>query len=266
MSQYKTLFDLGGRTAMVTGGARGIGFAIADALSELGADVLITDTEQEAGRHAAESLAGRGGRVAFHPHDVTDEAAWERACQAMQAQFGGFDILVNNAGIETASLFAQCEVEDFERVMRINVTGSFLGIKHAMRVMTGGSGAIVNLSSVAGIIGTPAHGAYHSSKGAVRSMTKAAAVESAALGLGIRVNSVHPAIVRTDMGDAFLSDFVRLGLAESEEAARTQFEAVHPMGFGAVEDVACAVAYLASDAAKWVNGAELVVDGGFTAQ
>ena len=266
MSKYKQLFDLTGRAAMVTGGARGIGRGIAQALSELGADVLITDIQREVGEQTVKALQGHGGRVAFYEHDVTDEAAWERACSEVLAQFGRFDVLVNNAGVETASLFTDCEVEDFERVMRINVTGTFLGIKHALRTMSGGSGSIINLSSVAGLIGTPAHGAYHSSKGAVRSMTKAAAIEAAALGLGIRVNSLHPAIVKTDMGDAFLSDFVRLGLVENEAAAEAQFGAMHPTGFGEVEDIACAAAYLASNAAKWVNGTELAVDGGFTAQ
>ncbi len=148
--------------------------------------------------------------------------------------------------------------------MDVNVTGVFLGHKHALRVMQEGS-SIINLSSVAGMIGTAAHIAYHTSKGAVRIMTKAAAVECAQLGTGIRVNSIHPAIVETDMGTSFVKDYVDLGLAPSHDAAEAAIKAIHPMGFGQPRDVAGAILFLASDASRWMNGAELVVDGGLTA-
>ena len=140
----------------------------------------------------------------------------------------------------------------------------FLGHKHAIRVMKPGS-SIVNLSSVAGIIGTTGHLAYHTSKGAVRLMTKAAAIECAQLGTGIRVNSVHPAIIATEMGTNFIKHFVDLGLAPDYASAETAIKAIHPMGFGETRDVASAVIFLASDAAKWMTGSELVVDGGLTA-
>lgn len=261
---YNHLFELRGRSALITGGARGIGAACAEALLQAGASVLLTDVLEGEGREMAARLRQGGGRVEFMRHDVTDEAQWEAATAAMQQHFGRYDILVNNAGIETSSLLAQCAVEDFRRVLDVNVTGVFLGMKHALRAMAGG-GSIVNLSSIAGMIGTAAHIGYHSSKGAVRTMSKAAAIECAQLKNGIRVNSVHPAIVVTEMGDAFVQDFVDLGLVPDVATARVAFESAHPLGFGRPEDVACAVRYLASDAARWVTGSELVVDGGYTA-
>lgn len=261
---YNKAFRLDGKVALVTGAARGIGAAVSEALAQVGASVLLTDVLESAARETVERIRKAGGKAQFCPHDVTVETQWEAAVAAALQHFGKLDILVNNAGIETAALITQCTVEDFRRVMDVNVTGVFLGHKHAMRVMKAGS-AIVNLSSVAGIIGTTAHVAYHSSKGAVRLMTKAAAVECAQLGTGIRVNSIHPGIVRTEMGANFIKDFVNLGLAPDYTTAEASIKAIHPMGFGDVSDVANAVIYLASDAAKWVNGSELVIDGGLTA-
>jgi NAD(P)-dependent dehydrogenase (short-subunit alcohol dehydrogenase family) len=145
----------------------------------------------------------------------------------------------------------------------------FLGIKHAIRAMRpGGSagrgGVIVNLSSVAGLIGLTALGAYCSSKGAVRLMTKAAAAECARLGYGIRVNSIHPSIVKTEMGANVVKGFARTGLTPDEATADAYVESLHPLGYGKPEDVASAVLYLASPALRWMTGSEFVVDGGAT--
>lgn len=266
MTDYSKLFRLDGKAALVTGGARGIGAAVAEALTQVGASVLVTDVLEADGKATVERLRKGGAKAEFMRHDVTDEAQWEAATAAMGKHFGRYDILVNNAGIETAALLANCEASDFRRVLDINVTGVFLGLKHAIRAMNGkGGGSVINMSSVAGLIGTPAHAAYHASKGGVRLLTKAAGVEFAALQSGVRVNSVHPAIVKTQMGEHFLQGFVDLGLAPDIEAARASVGAAHPMGFGEVQDVAAAVLFLASDAARWINGAELVVDGGYTA-
>ncbi len=264
MTDYNKAFRLDGKVALVTGGARGIGATVAEALAQAGAAVLVTDVLEGPGRETAERICKAGGKADFFRHDVTVEAQWEAAVASAVSKFGSLSILVNNAGIETAALITQCEVEDFRRVMEVNVTGVFLGHKHAMRVMKPGS-AIVNLSSVAGIIGTTAHVAYHTSKGAVRLMTKAAAIECAQLGTGIRVNSLHPAIIGTEMGTNFIKHFVDLGLAPDYAAAEAAIKALHPMGFGQTSDVASAVIYLASDAARFVNGSELVIDGGLTA-
>jgi NAD(P)-dependent dehydrogenase (short-subunit alcohol dehydrogenase family) len=256
-------FRLDGKSALVSGAARGIGAAVAAALAEAGAAVMVTDVLEKEGRDTVAKIQQAGGRAAFVKHDVTSEAQWEAAMAAAVNAFGKLDVLVNNAGIETAALLAQCTLEDFERVMKVNVSGVFLGLKHAVRVMKGGS--IINLSSVAGLIGTTGHIAYHASKGAVRLMSKAAAVECAQLGTGIRVNSVHPAIVQTDMGTNFIKHAVELGLAPDYATAEAAFKAGHLLGFGQTSDVANAIVYLASDASRWVTGTELVLDGGYTA-
>src|SRR5579885_3386347 len=212
---YNRAFRLDGKVALVTGAARGIGAAIATALAASGAAVLVTDVLESEGRQTVQSIRDAGGRAEFFKHDVTDEAQWEAAVASAVKQLGGLDVLVNNAGIETAAFLTQCSLGDFKRVMDVNVNGVFLGVKHAARAMAPGGaagkgGAIVNLSSVAGLIGTSGHIAYHTSKGAVRLLTKAAAIECAQLGTGIRVNSVHPAIVQTDMGTNFIRHFVDL--------------------------------------------------------
>lgn len=265
MTDYNKMFRLDGKVALVTGGARGIGAEVAEALAQAGAAVMVTDILDSVGQQTVERIRKAGGKAAFHHHDVTVEAEWEAAIAATQKELGGFDILVNNAGIETAALLTQCELADFRKLMDVNVNGVFLGLKHAVRVLKPGS-SIVNLSSVAGLIGTTGHIAYHASKGAVRLMAKAAAVECAQLGLGIRINSVHPAIVDTEMGTNFIKHFVDLKLAPDYATAEGAFKAAHPLGgFGKPADVASAVIYLSSEAGRWITGTELVLDGGYTA-
>ena len=262
---YRNLFQLDGKVALVTGGARGIGAAVCKALAQSGASVLLTDLLEDLGNKTVAEINAAGGKAAFLRQDVTVEADWEKAVQHAVSEFGALDVLVNNAGIETAAMLTECEVDDFRKLMDVNVTGVFLGLKHAARVMKAGA-SIINLSSVAGIIGTPGHIAYHASKGAVRLMTKAAAVECAQLGTGIRINSIHPAIVESDMGTNFIKDFVNLKLAPDYATAEAAIKGAHPVGhFGAPSDVASAVIYLASDATRWMTGSELVIDGGYTA-
>lgn len=268
---YNTITRLDGKIALVTGGARGLGAEIADALLQMGASVIITDVLDAVGAQTSASLDEKSpGRVAFFHHDVTSELDWESVVASTVKHFGGLDILVNNAGIETAAFFADCELADFQRTMAINVDGVFLGIKHAIRAMRpGGSagkgGSIINLSSVAGLVGLPTLGAYCASKAAVRVMNKAAAVECGRLGYGIRVNSIHPGIVKTEMGVNVVKNFARLGMVPDEATADAMIESMHPIGYGKPSDVASAVLYLASDAARWTTGAEIVIDGGATA-
>ena len=264
MTDYSKTFRLDGKSALVTGAARGIGAAIAEALASSGASVLVSDVAEGAGQETVARIRKAGGKAEFQRHDVTSEPQWEATIAAALKHFGKLDVLVNNAGIETAALLTQCTLDDFSRVMNVNVNGVFLGLKHAVRVMKPGS-SIINMSSVAGLIGTTGHISYHTAKGAVRLMSKAAAVECAQLGTGIRVNSVHPAIVQTDMGTDFIKHAVDLGLAPDFATAEAAFKAGHLLGFGKPSDVASGVVYLASDAARWVTGTELVLDGGYTA-
>lgn len=257
---------LEGKVAIVTGAAQGLGAAIAAALSVYGVRVMLTDILDKEGLETATGLKN----CAFLKHDVISESDWQAVVEKTVETFGGLDIIVNNAGVESASLFADCELAEFKRIQSVNVDGTFLGIKWGIRAMRPGGGAgkggsIVNLSSVAGLVGVPGLGAYCAAKGGVRLLSKAAAIECARLGYGIRVNSIHPAIIKTKMGLDVIQSFVDIGLAENEEAVEAAMANLHPMGYGDTSDVANAVCYLASSAAKWVTGAELAVDGGLTA-
>jgi 3alpha(or 20beta)-hydroxysteroid dehydrogenase len=271
MTDYKKGFSVDGKVALVTGAARGLGAETARALAQVGAKVLVTDILEGPGRETVEAIKGAGGQAEFLRHDVTDEAQWEGAVAHAVSAFGGLDILVNNAGMERMAFITDCKVEDFRRLLDVNVTGTFLGLKHAIGAMrpggaAGRGGSIINLSSIAGLIGVTALGAYCASKGAVRLLTKSAAVECAQLRYGIRVNSIHPGVVWTQMGEDFLQHFVDLKLVPDRATAEAAFKAATPMGvLGEPADVVAAVLYLASDATKWVTGTETIMDGGYTA-
>lgn len=261
-------FRLDGKVALISGSARGLGAATAETLAAGGAKIVIADVLDTVGRETAAKL---GADNAMFVHlDVTQEADWEAAIAAAIKRFGGIDVVVNNAGIETAAFLSDCTLEDFKRTMEINVAGVFLGVKHAIRAMkpggaSGRGGSIVNISSGAGLKGIMGLGAYSTSKGAVRLLTKAAAVECGRLNYGIRVNSVHPGMVKTEMGAKTLQDYVDLGLMSDVASAETAFAAAHLLGLGRPQDVANGVYYLASNAAQWVTGIELSVDGGVVA-
>jgi 3alpha(or 20beta)-hydroxysteroid dehydrogenase len=261
-------FKLDGKVALISGSARGLGAAMAEAMICGGARVVIADILAGEG----EATAARLGKenATFVPLDVAREADWEVAIAATIKCFGGIDAVVNNAGIETTALLADCTLEEFNRTQAINVSGTFLGIKHAIRAMrpggsSGRGGSITNISSAAGLKGAVGLAAYCASKGGVRLLTKAAAVECGRLNYGIRVNSIHPGFIRTEMGNKTLKDYVRLGLMPDEASAETAFAGAHLLGFGRVQDIANSVCYLTSDAAQWITGIELSVDGGYFA-
>lgn len=261
-----------GKVALVTGGAGGIGEACVRILAEAGAKVMATDIDGERCETVATNLRSKGLDVVAMQQDVCEEDRWVEVTDATLAGLGGLDILVNNAGIDDGELVENDSLEVVNRLHRVNVNSIFLGMKYGVRAMKPGGGAgkggsIVNLSSVAGLIGVPGHGAYGATKGAVLSYTKHAAVEFGTLGYGVRVNSVHPGLIDTNMGDKVIQDFVDLGLATSRDEAVALLESMTALGrVGHVDDVANMVLFLASDASSYVTGAEFVVDGGLTAK
>jgi NAD(P)-dependent dehydrogenase (short-subunit alcohol dehydrogenase family) len=261
-------FDLTGRKALVTGGARGLGAGMAAALAKAGAAVMIGDLLADAGRDTANTLAASGAKTAFTPLDVTDEASWEAAVSATIRELGGFDILVNNAGVEITALVTEVVAADLRRMNDVNIVGTALGMKHALRAMrpgggAGKGGAIVNVASVAATIAFPGIAGYSATKSAVDRLTRVAAMESGKLGYGVRVNCIYPGLVPTTMGMQLANDVVTAGLFANVEAAVGGVIGETPLGrLGTVEDMADVVVFLCSDAARFITGAGLPVDGG----
>ncbi|MFP5072171.1 SDR family NAD(P)-dependent oxidoreductase [Pseudonocardia nantongensis] len=260
-----TQIDLTGRTALVTGGAQGLGEGMARALADAGARVVVADIQDDLGTKLAETLGAQHGFVHL---DVTDDASWEAAVASTVERFGGLDVVVNNAGLEVTQLLADTEPDDMRRMLDVNVVGTMLGIKHAFRTMRpGGSagqgGTVINVASVAATIAFPAIGGYSATKSAIDRLTRVAAMESGKLGYGVRVNCLYPGLIPTAMGQKLAVETAGLGLFESPEAAVGAVVELTPSGrLGEVSDIADAVAFLASDASRFVNGAGLSVDGG----
>lgn len=250
------------KVALVTGGASGIGRASALRLAAEGARVVVSDRDTQGGPRVASEL---GGGARFVSHDVRDEGAWQRALEETVAAFGRLDVLVNVAGIlgePTGQDPEHATLEEFRRINQVNLEGTFLGCKTAIPVLrASGGGSIVNISSVAGILGTPMLAAYGAGKAGVRQITKSVAVYCAQQGDHIRCNSIHPGLIET----AMIEGVLRSAGGDDPEAARAAYRGRIPLGvFGSPEDVAHGVVYLASDEARYVTGAELVIDGGLT--
>ncbi len=245
-----------GKIALVTGAASGIGKATAAHLAREGATVILTDRNPD-GAAVAEAL---GAPHRFRLLDVTDEERWTAVMAEVVADHGRLDILVNSAGIGLWGDIERCSLADFRLMYRVNVEGTFLGCRTALGVMTAG-GSIINLSSVAGLIGVPDLAGYCASKGAVRMLSKSIALHAARAGRGVRCNSVHPSFIDTPMVDrmAAVGGDAARGKAKLEQAA--------PLGrLGHVDDVSAMILYLASDESRFVTGAELAIDGGLTAR
>ena len=240
---------LDNKVAVVTGAARGIGATTARFFAREGAKLLLCDVREELLAQVAAEIGGHARRL-----DVTSSSDWAGAVEEAEERFGRINVLFNNAGTITNSGVEDTTEEEWSAIVAVNQTGVWLGMKHIVPAMRrAGGGSIVNTSSIFGIVGSGGATAYQATKGAVRLMTKTAAVQYAAE--GIRVNSVHPGVINTSM----LSEGVPPDVQE-------QLKAATPLGrLGEAEDVAAAVLFLASDEASFVTGAELVVDGGYTA-
>jgi cyclopentanol dehydrogenase len=245
---------LDGKVALVSGAARGMGECEARLFVREGAKVVLGDVLDEVGQKAAHDIVQQGGAATFIHLNVAAEADWQKAIATAERQYGKLDVLVNNAGIVRMAPLDETTLEAWNEVITINQTGVFLGMKHAIPAMRrAGGGSIINISSVAGLVGLPNIPAYQASKGAVRLLTKNAAVQYAKD--KIRVNSVHPGRIETPM------------TANLAPERRAMVLDLTPLGRdGKPEEVAYGVLYLASDESSFVTGAELVIDGGFTAR
>jgi 3(or 17)beta-hydroxysteroid dehydrogenase len=258
-----------GKVAIVTGAARGLGKAQALLLAKEGAKVVATDINETLGKRLPEEVKREGGEAIFIKHDVTNEQGWREVIEKTLSEYGKLDILVNNAGVLLHHTIEDLSLEDWRSVLNVNLEGVFLGTKYAIGAMKkSGGGSIVNISSIAGLVGMPDTSSYVASKGAVRLFTKSAALECSKLKLdyNIRVNSIHPGFIYTEMVDGVIkTDVEKFGITMEE--AKKLYKDMTMMGrFGEPEDIAYGVLYLASDESKYVTGAELVIDGGYTAK
>ena len=256
-----------GKVALVTGGASGIGAAIAALLAREGASVVVADVDELKGPDLVATIKQAGGDAIFLPQDVTSEPRWTEVAAEIARRFGRLDILVSNAGIGIAvPSIVEMSLADWRRQTAINLDGVFLSVKHGLPLMRrSGGGAIVMMSSLAGLRGSPTLAGYCATKGGVRLFAKAIAMECAMAGDGIRVNSVHPGIIDTPIWGKIPTEATggaRNAPIDAVELARLGV----PLGYaGAAEDVARGVLYLVSDAAAYVTGTELVIDGGMNA-
>lgn len=263
---------LEGKVALVTGAARGIGLSIATQMAAEGARVVLTHIRDEAGGHAAADIQAQGGQALYLSHDVTSEAAWASALETATAEFGGIDVLVNNAGLFLGKPLADTTVEDMNRMLSVNVVGLMVGCKLALPFLAArasrwdGGGSIVNLSSVAGLIGASFQTVYSMTKGAVRLFTKSLAMECADLKLNIRANSIHPGVIETDMAVEVARGQMEARAMDADKVQRFMVGG-HPIGrLGRPRDIADAAVFLASAESAFMTGSELVVDGGMTAR
>jgi NAD(P)-dependent dehydrogenase (short-subunit alcohol dehydrogenase family) len=247
---------LAGKVALISGGASGMGRSEATIFAREGAKVVVADLLDAEGGEVVDTIVKAGGQARFVKLDVTREAEWAEAVKSALAAFGKLDVLVNNAGISGTFDPDLMSTAAWDTLMNVNAKGVFLGMKHALPALrAAGGGAIVNISSISGFAGQAmVHMAYNASKGAVRIMTKSAAVQNAQY--GIRVNSVHPGFMPP----------MRTSKASADPVLRERWLRAVPMKReGRVEEVAYAVLFLASDEASYITGTELVVDGGFLA-
>ena len=247
---------LEGKVALISGAARGMGAEEARIFAREGASVVIGDISEEEGQAVEAQISEAGGQALFVRLDVTQENDWTRAVDLAVSRYGKLDILVNNAGISSRSFTDDTSIDGWDKIMEVNSKGVFLGTRAAVpKMLEAGGGSIINISSIMGLVGSAGgHPAYNASKGAVRIFSKAMAVRHGKD--NIRVNSVHPGFMPP----------MTSGIAYDQDQRRQSLDQT-PMGReGRIEEVANAVLFLASDEASYITGAELAVDGGFTAK
>ena len=245
---------LAGKISMVTGGASGLGEAIARRYRAEGASVVIADIDEPAGRQLAGEL---GAAASFEKLDVTSEANWLEVLRVVGARHGRLDILVNNAGITTVGSVESLTVEQFRTMLEIDLVGVFLGCKHAIGLMKGRAASIINMSSMCGIRAQHDLAGYNAAKAGVTHLTKSAALHYAKSRYGIRCNSIHPGAIRTAMLEKVMAQ------VEDPKALYEGWVAIHPIGrLGMPEEIAAIALYLASDESAFTTGGEFVIDGG----
>lgn len=254
--------DLSGKVVFISGAAKGIGAMTARAMAKAGATVVIGDIDTDGAQAVADEIGGSALKL-----DVTAEADWTAAMAEVKDRHGRLHGLVNNAGIMISKPFILTTLEDLHKTNAVNVDGVFLGMKAAAPLMhESGGGSIVNLSSIFGQVAGPMHSAYCASKGAVRLLTKSVGTELFRMGWAVRVNSVHPGPVDTELGMGAIDVAVDLGLVKDRETGKAMVDAQHPMGRMAVpSDICGAILFLLSEASGFMTGTELTVDGGYTA-
>jgi NAD(P)-dependent dehydrogenase (short-subunit alcohol dehydrogenase family) len=257
---------LAGKVALVTGAASGIGRATALLLASEGARVAVCDINREGAEGVVKAIEGAGDEAIAVPLDVTSESAWHSALETVLNRFGHLHVAVNNAGLSAASPVEQTSLAEWRRIMAVNLDGVFLGTKYAILGMRGGAGgSIVNVSSASGIKASAGASAYCASKAAVIQFTKVAALECAQRGDGIRVNVILPAGVMTPLWEEM--DFWKKLVAEqgADAAWRTLAQSTPLKRFARPDEIARGILFLASDESSYMTGAELVLDGGYTA-
>lgn len=267
-SNALSVVNIKNKVALITGAGSGIGKATAELFAREGAIVIVADIDESLGKEAAKEISMKGFVADFIKLDVTEESSWLNAYQYINEKYHQLNILVNNAGIAFGGSVTELSIEEWRRLMAVNLDGVFLGTKHAIPLMQKNKGgSIVNVSSAAGIVGSPTAAAYCASKGGVRLFTKAVALECAQAKNNIRVNSVHPGPVATPMFEKgpTWNDFVtQMG---GLEGAWKKIAESTPLGRVAEpQEIANAILFLASDASSYLTGSEIIIDGGFTAQ
>src|SRR5271166_2804382 len=263
---------LDGKVALISGAARGIGAETARLMVDAGAKVAVADVLDERGRETVRAIESAGGEAIYTRLDVTREEDWTAAVKAVTGRFGDLDILVNNAGVFLGMSVEEATLADWHRLCGVNLTGVFLGTKLALPALRESAqrspygSVIVNLSSVAGLVGSSGDPLYSMTKGGVTLFTKSAALEFARKGYRIRVNSIHPGVIQTDMGaQTFVSRAQRSGSNDTAAVQQAVTETVPWGRLGVPADIAKGIVFLASDDAGYMNGSGLVVDGGVTA-